>query len=396
MTSRPGHGSGRDADDVLEFGRGRSAQGGWRTRALLAGLGLATAVIVAVHAFGHHPRPRATIPAPPLAAHALRVLVIGRRLLGETGRWQLFARGPDDLLRIQFAQGRITWTYVPPLGTASPAIALVTGPHEAVIRSADLVPGYIVPDDGQARVLTGPLAGSGPLIQGPPGTQAAWVSSGSPASPALSLITLTGQRSGQVIRFPPGGPQLPATSASDGRGDVLVITGSFAVYDAGPGWDRRLPGAIIAVGPAGWLTVTCDARYRRCRNEVIDAAGGSRRILPGLAGAEPYYFAWPPTGVIAPDGDAAAVAESGSGGTLTVHLINLRTGVTTDLDVRIGAPGGDQSPDGDQQSMAWSPDSRWLFVAAAGGHLVAINATTDRAESLGVRLPAVDEVAVRA
>ena len=398
MTPGQSGNSGRDArDDLVEFGRGRPDAGRWLARSLLAFLGLAAAITITVHAVGHHASPaagnRAAIPAP--QQPPVRVMVIGHRLLGQTTGWQLFARGPDDLLRIQFAQGRVTETYVPPLESASPAVALVIEAHEAVIRSADLVPGFVVPDGDQARVLTGPLAGGGPLVPGPPGSQTAWVTSGSATSPALSLFTLTGQRSGPVIRFPEGGPQVRGTAVSDGRGDVLVITGSFAVYDAGPGWERPLPGAIIAIGPASWLAVTCDAHDRHCRNEVIDAADRTRRILPRPAQAEPYYFSWPPTGVIAPDGQVAAVAESGSGGTLTVYLIDLRTGRTRNLNVRIGAPGGDQSPGGDQQSMVWSPDSQWLFVAAAGGHLLAINARTGRTEPLGFRLPRVDQVAVR-
>jgi hypothetical protein len=393
VTPGPVGGYGRDSgDDLVELGRDRPAGGRWRARVLLACLGLTAAIAIAVQAAGHHARPRPSTTPSPLPQ--VLVTVIGHRLLGQTAAWQLFARGPDDLLRIQFAQGRVTRTYVPPLASSN-VVALVIGAHEAVIRSADFVPAYVVPDGAKARVLTGPLAGGGPLIPGPPGSQAAWVNSGSRASPALSLITLTGRRSGPVIRFPHGGPQLAETAVSDGRGDVLVATGTFAVYDAGPGWDRRLPGAIIATGPDGWLAVTCRARFRHCRNEVVDAADRTGRILPGQAETEPYYFSWPPIGVIAPDRDTAAVADNGSGGTLAVRLINLRTGTTTDLDVRIGAPGGSQAPDGAQQSMAWSPDSRWLFVAAAGGHLVVIDARTGRAEPLGISLPVVDQVAVR-
>lgn len=125
--------------------------------------------------------------------------------------------------------------------------------------------------------------------------------------------------------FPLGGPQLPATAVSDGRGYVLVTSSNFTVYDAGPGWDRPVPGQMIAAGPAGWLVLSCDRSDRRCRRQVIDGANGSRRRLPGPVVAEPNYFSWPPTGVIAPDGSTAAVAEIGRHG-LTAHLIDLRTG----------------------------------------------------------------------
>ncbi len=287
--------------------------------------------------------------------------------------------------------GRVTWTYVPTLETASPAVAFVIGAHEAVIRSADFVPGYVVPDGGQARLLTGPLAGSGPLLPGPPGTQTAWVTAGPPTSPRLSLVTLSGRWPGPRIRFPPGGPQLPANAVSDGRGDALVTTASSTDYDTGPGWDRAVPGTIIAVGPASWLTVTCGALYRHCRYQVIDTADGARRLLPGAVVDDLYDFGWPPAGVIAPDGSTAALPETGLGGATTVHLISLRTGITKDLSVRIGA--GDSAY---QESMAWSPDSRWLFVATASGKLVAVNALSDQVQPLAVTLPPVDQVAIRA
>jgi hypothetical protein len=396
----PGDGSGQDGrGEAVEFGShrwGRFAGRRWGPRALLACLVLATVATVAVRAAGHQSRPaaRATAPSPPP-----RVTTVAHPLLGVTAGWDLFARGPDDLLRIELAQGRIIQTYVPSLQTASPDVAFVIGAHEAVIRPSDYVPGYVVPDDVQARPLTGLLADGGPMVPGPAGSQAAWVTSGSPTSPALSLVTLAGHRSGQAIRFQSGGPQVPATAVSDGRGDVLVADDRYGVYDAGPGWDRPVPGTVVAVGPADWLVDVCDAQYRHCRNEVVDTTTGSRRALPGPpAASAPYYyfFSWPPTGVTSPDGSTAAVAENGRDGQVSVHLIDLRTGTTRDLNVLLGAP--DDLPlggDANEQSMAWSPDGRWLFVAASGGKLVAVNPRTGRAGSLGVSLPAVEQVAIR-
>jgi hypothetical protein len=391
----PGDGSGQDGHgEVVEFGRRRAAGRGWGPRVVLACLALATVITIAVRGAGHRERPAAKTPARP---PPLQVTTVGHPLLGVTAGWELFAHGPDDLLRIELAQGRIIRTYVPALETASPDVAFAIGPHEAVIRPSDLVPGYIIPDGGQAQPLTGLLADGGPLVPGPAGSQAAWVTSGPPTSPALSLVTLTGHRSGPSIHFQPGGPELPSTAVSDGRGDVLVTDGHFDVYDTGPGWARPVPGTVVAVGPTTWLVNVCDGLYRHCRYEVVDITTGSLRALPGPAGAgAPYYFSWPPTGVISPDGSTAAVAENGHGGRLTVHLIDLSTGVTTDLGVPVSAPGGYLATgDTNEQSMAWSPDGRWLFVAASGGQLVAVNQRTGRAESLGVSLPAVDQVAIR-
>jgi hypothetical protein len=409
--SPQGDGSGRDGyDEVVQFGDDRSPGGRWLPGIALACLVLAAIVTVALRITGHHSGHAANTRPPP----AIRVITVGHRLLGVTAGWELFARGPDDLLRFQLAEGRISVTRVPPLGTADPNVAFVVGPREVVIRSTDLVPGYVVPDGAQARQLTGPLAGSGPLVAGPARRQSvwAWDSRGLPASPALSLVTLSDRRAGPTIRFAPGGPQLPATAVSDGRGGVLVDTGSFNVYDAGPGWDRPVPGTVVAVGPTTWLVVSCNPLYRLCRNEVVDIADGARRTLPGPAAAGyPYdFFSWPPTGVIAPDGGTAAVAETASGqpttseiaseggtagvsqngrhGVLTVHLINLRTGANRDLGIPLGADLSDQS-------MVWSPDSRWLFVAAADGKLVAVDASTGRAELLPAPLPLVEQVAIR-
>jgi hypothetical protein len=382
-----GHGPDR-YDEVVQFGGGRSPGGRWLPRVALAGLILAAIITVAVRGTGHHSPQSAKTPPPP---PAIRVITVGHPLLGETAGWELFARGPDDLLRIQLAEGKITVTYVPQLQTANPDVAFVIGTHEAVIRSTDLVPGYIVPDGAQARALTGPLAGSGPLVPGPARTQAAWawVSSSLPTSPELSLVAMSGRRSGPTIRFTPGGPQLPATAVSDGRGYVLVTSGSFGAYDAGPGWDQPVPGTVIAVGPTAWLVVTCERKGLHCRNEVVDIADGARRALPGPAAGNPYnFFSWPPTGVIAPDGSTAAVAATERNGTVTVHLINLRTGANRDLNIKLGA-------DLSNQSMVWSPDSRWLFVAAADGKLVTVDAGTGRAERLQAPLPAVAQVAIR-
>jgi hypothetical protein len=381
--------------DVLRFGRDRPAGGRWRSRLLLACLVLVTALAVVLRTTDHQHSAgvRAAPRLPPV-----RVSFVGHRLLGVRAGWQLFIRGPDSLVRVQLGQGRITSTYVPSLDTASPAIAFVIGAHEAVIRPADLVAGYVVPDGGQARLLTGPLGAGGPLVPGPAGTQTAWVMAGQPTSPRLSLVTLSGRRRGQDITFGPGGPQIPSTAVSDGRGDVLLNSGNFTVYDAGPGWDHVVPGNVIAVGAANWLIMGCDPSYRHCRYQVADTAAGTRRTLTGATPAAPYYFTWPPTGVIAPDGATAAIAAEGRGHATTVHLVNLRTGAVKDLGVQLFLPGTNLSfgTSTSEDSMAWSPDSRWLFVATGAGRLAVINVRTGRIQSLGIRLPPVLQVAIRA
>ena len=388
MTSGPGGEAGQNRrDEIVQFGSGRSPRARWLPRLLLACVVLAAAVVLVVRGVADHGHPgvHASTPArlPPL-----RVTTTGRRLLGVTAAWELFVRGPDDLVRIQLATGRVMSTFVPPLDSGNPNVAFVIGAHEAIIKSADYEPGYVVPDGRQARQLAASLEYGGTMIEGPAGTQAFWLASVSPAASMLTLTTLTGQHVGPVIRFPPGGPQLVATAVSDGRGDVLMTSGNAITYDAGPGWSRPLPGMIMAVGPATWLVMTCGMSYRRCREEVIDSASGARRLLPGHVSAEPAAFLWPPLGVIAPDGSAAAVVGNERDGRLPVQLVNLQTGRIRDVQVALGSNASDES-------MVWSPDSRWLFVAAAGGQLVVINARTGRRADLGVQLPPVDQVAIR-
>src|SRR5580658_8813603 len=112
----------------------------------------------------------------------------------------------------------------------------------------------------------------------------------------------------------------------------------------------------------------------------------------GFGTERPPRKPWVTTlGVISPDGTTAAVpvfATSDSGGSVTIRLVNLNTDASRTLDVVM-----DPSPG--YQIMAWSPDSRWQFVPASGGRLVAVDAHTGQATGLGVSLPAIDQVAIR-
>ncbi len=183
---------------------------------------------------------------PPVQRPTVRT--VGHRLLGVTAGWELFARGPADLIAVQLARGRITSTAVPQLATGNPIVSFLIGPHEAIVRSADLVPDYVIPDGGAARQLTGPLAGIGPLIPGPdPGH--AWIMSGTAAQPSLSLLGLNGKPTGTFIRIPQGGDQLPTTAMPDGRGYVLMLGSANDLYDAGPTWARPVGGVVVATGP---------------------------------------------------------------------------------------------------------------------------------------------------
>jgi hypothetical protein len=377
---RPGPGAG----DVIAFGRDRPPRRRRTTGALLAGAAALIVAVTVINVAGHSQRPvRPSRPGPPPVV----VSQVHRHLLGVTGNWELFARGLTYLVRIQLARGTITRTQVPPLESNNPDVDFLVGPNEAIVRSYDQVPGYVVPDGEPARQLTGVLAADapGPLLPGPRSSQA-WTLMSGPGRQQLALVSLDGQVSRTSIRLPSGGA-LPATAIADGDGDVLLMTSANRIYDAGPTWDRVVPTTTVAVGPTGWLSLSC--RTKRCRDVVTSAATGVPRVLPGPA-LQDSAFTWPTLGVIAPDGAIAAVPAYGStfDGGVTLRLVDLRTGAIGTLKVAL-------SPDPGYQSMAWSPDSTWLFVVSASGRIVAVNTRTGQLTGLGVRLPPVTQLAIR-
>jgi hypothetical protein len=196
----------------------------------------------------------------------------------------------------------------------------------------------------------------------------------------MSLIGPTGRKLGPAIRVPTGG-YWPI--AADGRG-YLLIHWRGAVYDARPGgWRRVTTGAVAAVGRTRWLAVDCRHRHR-CADIVIDSATGARRLLAR------HRIDVTVPGAISPDGSTAALFLAGHAGKTTIHLLSLISG--TDRGVPVDADRQSLSAD----SLAWSPDSRWLFVAAAHGKLVAVNASTGRARGLGAALPLVSQLTIRA
>lgn len=376
----------RDDDGIRRWGLGegdevsfgsRRPDGRWRSRRLLIACGAVLAVLVAVVAvvaavvIGHGNNPPRARPA--------RTGAAAPRLLGVRAGWELFGYAPGRVVRIQFAAGRITQTAVPPVLSGGP-VTFVVGPHEAIIRPLDLVPGYLVPDGRPARPLPGALGDGGTVIPGPQ-SGTVWVQAGFQVA-SLPLVRMDGTETGVSLRLPPGGPW---QAISDGRGGVLVGVGyPGGMYDVRPGGFHRVTGMLAAVGPTRWLIVDCHAGHS-CSNVIVDPATGAQRTLPGPAAA-PAPGAAP--GVIAPDGSAAAIAAA-SGDRVTLHLLNLVSGSDQQISVSLD----EESAAG--QTLAWSPDSRWLFVVAARGELAAVDARTGHVEGLGVELPALSQIAVR-
>jgi hypothetical protein len=358
--------------DEVSFGSRRPA-GRWRSGWLLLAAGavlVAVVAVVAVVDIGHGKKPPRTRPA-------VVVSEVGHRLLGVTAGWELFGYGPGGVVRIQFARGRVMRTAVPAVGSTGP-VSFVVGPGQVIIRPLDFVPGYLVPDGHPARSLSGALSHGGMVIPGPrPGT--VWVQAGYQAT-SMPLARPNGSTTGVSMRLPRGGSWVVAP---DGRGYALVqdvVTDDY--YDVLPGSFRRIAGRPLAVGPTRWLTVDCRP-HQGCSNVVVDPASGARRTLPG-----PAALPAGPPGVIAPDGSMAAVMRIVAG-RVALHLINLASGASRQVTVSLG-----EGSAGDQ-TLAWSPDSRWLFVIAAHGALAAVNARTLRVGGPGVSLPPVSQIAVR-
>jgi len=381
-----------DEGDEISFGS-RRPDGRWRSGRLLIVCGAAVVAVAAVAAVvammvighGNNP-PRARSANPPLAGSASPPLArpartgqAGPHLLGVRASWELFGYAPGWVVRIQFASGRITRTAVPPVQSGGP-VSFVVGPHDAIIRPLDFVPGYLVPDGRPARVLAGALGSGGTVVPGPaPGT--AWVQAGFQVA-SLPLVRMDGTEIGVSLRLPPGGPW---QAFSDGRGGVLVgVDYPGGMYDIRPGGFHRIAGMLTAVGPTRWLIVDCHAGHR-CSNVVVDQAAGARHTLPGPSAEPPPGVA---PGVIAPDGSAAAILRV-SGHRVTLHLLNLVSGADQQISVSLD----EESAAG--QTLAWSPDSRWLFVVAARGEVAAVNARTRHVEGLGVELPPLSQIAVR-
>jgi hypothetical protein len=199
----------------------------------------------------------------------------------------------------------------------------------------------------------------------------------------MPLVRMDGTETGVSAPLPGG----ISGATSDGRGGVLILAyspSSSTFDDVRPGGFQPVAGTPAAVGPTRWLVLDCHAG-RRCSNAVVDPATGARHTLPGpSAGLLPEAV----PGVIAPDGSAAAILAL-SGDRVTLHLINLVSGSDRQIPV---TPNGESAAD---QTLAWSPDSRWLFVVTAQGKLAAVDARTGHAEGLGVSLPRLSLIAVR-
>jgi len=326
-----------------------------------------------------------TTPASPAPVTAATTVGAGQPILGIGAGYELFARSAQSVARIQFAQGLVTVKPAPAIQSGAGAYFFV-GPHSVIARAWDFVPGFLMPDDGPATDLPPALSSGGYTFPGPQPGQVWIPASTDEAKPGvdtiLQLVDFDGK---QTASLPMSGSPLEP----DGNGYVLV-RGANCLYDVHPdGRTCIATGAyldLVAVGPTGWLLHPC-AQDTHCKDVYIDRATGVKRQTS--ANSDPQQ-----PGVISPDGSYAAVLDAtppGSGAT-TLHLIDLSTGA--DRTVKLPS-GPDAAAPTYGSAMTWSPDGRWLFLAA--GQVIAVNPTTGHATTL-TEVPAGDDyiqVAIR-
>jgi len=302
-------------------------------------------------------------------------------------RWELFGRGPGVVVRIQFARGRITRTAHPALLSSGP-VTFVTDAEGALVRPIDFVPGYLIPDGEPAREAPGALNAGGPTFPGPD-PRHLWVPS-STNDDRMVLVGMDGRRAGPSIAAPPqSSPVNTSLFAIPDQTGYLLFPGVGGVYDVRPsGTSRVTTGTVLAVGPTRWLTAECNS-HARCRPVVIDRSTGVRYPLnTRLNGAVQSIV-----GVISPDGATAAVLVGSP--QARIEMIDLVTGTAHALPLRIDLSEGDMG--WAWESMVWSPDSRWLFIA--NGDLYAVSQRTGQitnlSHTLGPTLPQLLQLSMR-
>lgn len=313
-------------------------------------------------------------------ASAVTVTELGHPLLPGVGptNWELFGQGPGVVVRMELGRGRITRTSVPEVGSASP-IFFVVGHDRAIVHPMNFVQGYVVRDGKPAAALPPILDQADSTLPGPD-LRHLWAETQTGTATALSLLTMDGRPAGVQIAI----PKDATVQASDRAGNVIMF-GIGGMYDLRQdGMHRITSGTLLAVGPTRWLTLECDERYQ-CRSMVINRATGARRALNAMLDAYEQN-----AGAISPDGRTAALLQPNGLGASAVHLLDLTTGadrltgVTTSSDQTLGG-----------RTLAWSPDSRWLFVTDGASRVLAMN-KAGQSVVLDVQVGPIDQIALRA
>jgi hypothetical protein len=153
------------------------------------------------------------------------------------------------------------------------------------------------------------------------------------------------------------------------------------VVEARPDGPRPLStGSLVAAGPTGWLVAESYRQHARAL-VLIDRASGRRRLISAVA---PDAL---PAGLIAPDGRTAMIFVVTT--VATPYLVDLRNGAARFVPLRHLSI--DLSSDA---TIAWSPDSQWLFAVDTSGQVHAIDARTGRVSVLDAALPRLRQLVV--
>jgi len=317
---------------------------------------------------------------PPTPGRPSTVTSLRPGLLGVGDGWELYARGATEVVRVEFAAGRVTRTPVPELGSPGPVSFLVAA-DTALVSPLDHVPGYAVPDGQTARPLQGTLA-AGPLLPGPTPDTVWQLGDGFELGTALRLVRLSRSdpARGSVRRVVRLNRSFTDGIAPDGRGS-FVYRSAGDLYLHRPVQDERIPGrTLLAAGRKAWLVADCPGDRDRCRPTVIDRATGKRRTLP-LRVANRWL-----SGAMSPDARYAALAETEQG-KRSLRLVDLTRGRVDQLPVSLPTTPG-------LGVLAWSPDSRYLFAVGRDGAVRVIEASSSTVVFSSAGEPALQQLAV--
>jgi hypothetical protein len=327
---------------------------------------------------GHQPAPTPTpVPQPThsLSANFHQVTSINflHPLLPVPPDFRLFARGPDFLLNIDLAQGRMIATQVPALDSSGP-VSFLASQTGAVIWPQDAVTRYVVPDGRMPDAVSGSNH-TGQILPGPD-PRHLWTETASGRS--MILTDLDGTATGSPVYVP------VSSVTPDDRGYLVyrTVTGTYVTGPTTTNVGRLVTtGELLATGPTRWLVEECDAGRKTCSTVLIDRTTGVRRLI----GVNRGYTG---PGQISPDGQFAAIYRQETGERFSLYLLNLRTGKDQPTDVVALGAYDNQTP-----SLIWSPDGKWLFTTVAGQLTVLDQA--GKTHRLGVFLPLVEQLASR-
>ncbi len=302
--------------------------------------------------------------------------------LHPAGDYDVFVRTDDAVLRIQVGRGRVTRTPVPHLDSSGP-VSFVVRRGVAFVHPHDVVSDYRVRDGKPARPDQR-IPDGGTILPGPRPNEV-WVpAKGRNNEVAFVLRRTDGSAVGPRVQVPAG---IGYTwNRSDGAGDILVSGLGGAYISHGGPFHRVSTGQVIATGPRALVLYECDDEAH-CGPVAWNRVSKTRRRLPaGAVAVGPGSI-----GVTSPDGTKAAIATSSNSNAedaWPVTLFDLRTGQSRTVHVQVSSGVGGAA-------MAWSPDSRWLFVAGREGKLRAVDSDSGKVWAVDVPNMYAEQVAVR-